>query len=124
MKNILIVGIGGFFGSALRYQVGLWFFSKFGNAFPYGTLLVNLLGSLLIGILLAGVTRNSPATMLLLVTGFCGGFTTFSAFSIENVKFLESGNINHFLFYTIASIVGGLGLCALGYFLTQKTLIQ
>ncbi len=116
INHLLLVGAGGFLGSVLRYQISLAFFHKIGNEFPLGTLLANLIGSFLIGVLLSGAIRSSHSWTLLLVTGFCGGFTTFSTFAIENIKLIENGNWSISIVYLTISLVGGLGLCLLGYF--------
>ncbi|MEM9329059.1 MAG: fluoride efflux transporter CrcB [Bacteroidota bacterium] len=116
IHHLLLVGAGGFVGSALRYQISLAFFHRIGNGFPVGTLIVNLVGSLLIGILLSGAVKSSQSWTLLLVSGFCGGFTTFSTFAIENIKLIENGNWNISIVYLITSLLGGLALCLLGYF--------
>ena len=91
MKYALLVFLGGGFGSALRYMVGKLFQNTF-ETFPIGTLIVNVVGSLLIGFFLGFDLKNgglSETQTLVLVTGFCGGFTTFSAFAMENQMFLK-----------------------------------
>ena len=109
VNNLLLVGLGGAAGSILRYSI-----QRIANtpAFPYGTFLINLGGCLLIGMFWGLITRNTmtQGTGLLLMSGFCGGFTTFSAFALENVKLLQNGEISAFLMYTFLSI--GLGLLA------------
>ncbi len=122
MKQVLLVFIGGGTGSALRYLVGKIFNSTTqGN--PWGTFSVNIIGSLMIGVLMGMVLKNSSLSenqTLLLVTGFCGGFTTFSAFAYENQIFLKEGDLTNFFIYTLGSI--GLGLLAvfLGFFLSKN----
>jgi len=116
IQNLLLVGAGGFIGSVLRYQISLAFFHRIGNEFPTGTLIVNLVGSFLIGILLSGAMKSSHSWTLLLVTGFCGGFTTFSTFAIENIKLIENENWNISILYLTLSLIGGIGLCLLGHF--------
>jgi len=93
-SRILAVALGGALGSSLRYLAGATTHSIFGHAFPYGTLLVNVLGSLLIGylvVLLPESGHDSPVLRLLLISGILGGFTTFSAFSIESLTLLQEG---------------------------------
>lgn len=109
MKNLLLVFIGGGFGSALRYLIGKWL-NTAQNGIPYGTFAANILGSLLIGIILGIALKNNSLTenhTLLLATGFCGGFTTFSTFAYENHVFLKAGDFTSFAIYTIASFVIG-----------------
>ncbi|WP_055446626.1 fluoride efflux transporter CrcB [Lacinutrix mariniflava] len=109
MKNVLLVFIGGGFGSVLRYLLGK-FLNNTENGIPYGTFAANILGSLLIGIILGLALKNntlSQNSTLLLATGFCGGFTTFSSFAYENHVFLKAGDFTSFAIYTIASFVIG-----------------
>ncbi|MFD2200504.1 fluoride efflux transporter CrcB [Shivajiella indica] len=122
MKQILLVGIGGGLGSILRYLINELSRKFSWNTLPFGTLTANLLGSLLIGILLGYFTRNqgiSQEWSLLLITGFCGGFTTFSTFSAENFGFIQSGNYTSFLLYTIGSVLLGIIAVFLGFLLTK-----
>ena len=109
MKQLLLVFIGGGFGSALRFVIGKWL-NNSENGIPYGTFVANILGSLLIGIILGLAAKNETLSenhTLLLATGFCGGFTTFSTFVYENHIFLKSGDFTSFAYYTIASFVVG-----------------
>ncbi|MDG1374596.1 MAG: fluoride efflux transporter CrcB [Flavobacteriaceae bacterium] len=112
MKQVLLVFIGGGIGSALRYLVGT-FLKTPASGFPWGTFSVNVLGSLIIGVLMGVTLKNSSLSenqTLLLITGLCGGFTTFSAFAYENHVFLKEGDFTSFFIYSIGSI--GLGLAA------------
>ena len=109
MKSILLVFLGGGFGSVLRYLIGKYL-NNSENGIPYGTFLANILGSLFIGLILGYAAKNDSLTQnqtLLLATGFCGGFTTFSTFSYENHIFLKSGDFLSFSIYTIASFAIG-----------------
>ena len=109
MKQIILIFIGGGAGSVLRFIVGKAL-NNSENGFPYGTLLANVLGSLFIGVILGLASKNSglsESQTLLLATGFCGGFTTFSTFAYENHLFLKSGDFTSFAIYTIASFVIG-----------------
>ena len=108
--NILVVGLGGGIGSILRYICQKWINENYQHNFPLATFLVNVFGCLLIGILYAlGEKGNilSPQTRLLLVTGFCGGFTTFSTFAFENMNLLRIGDNFYFLLYAVGSVVLG-----------------
>jgi len=121
MKETLLVFAGGGAGSVLRYLVGLAL-TRPGSSFPLPTLLVNLSGSLLIGLLLALTDNRSGDTAawrLLLVTGFCGGFTTFSAFSNECILLLRQGQTLTALSYIAATLLLGLAATLLGYFLLK-----
>ncbi len=109
MKNIILVGIGGFLGSISRYGVTL-LFAKYSTQFPLSTFLVNIIGSFLIGIFYAFTEEIPPLmqTRLFLTTGFCGGFTTFSAFTSENLSLLQKGEYVLFFIYVITSILIGI----------------
>ncbi|MDA9353877.1 fluoride efflux transporter CrcB [Flavobacteriaceae bacterium] len=107
MKQLLFVFIGGGFGSVLRYIIGKYLNNP-ANGIPYGTFTVNILGSLLIGIILGLAAKNNTLNQdqtLLLATGFCGGFTTFSAFAYENQALFKNGDFTSFAVYTISSFV-------------------
>ena len=111
IKNFLIVGVGGAVGSMLRYAVQKFFQAQTAAAFPTGTLLVNIAGCFLIGILWSLVSRSltwNDEMKLLLMTGFCGGFTTFSAFTLEGIGLLKENRTVLFVIYLTASVVGGL----------------
>lgn len=111
IRNILLVGLGGGIGSIARYLCQRWFNENYPHPFPWGTFAVNLAGCFLIGIIYAASEKSTfltPHIRLLLITGFCGGFTTFSTFAFENMNLLRSGDIVYFLFYTIGSVVLGI----------------
>ncbi|GAA3782330.1 MULTISPECIES: fluoride efflux transporter CrcB [Corallibacter] len=121
MKNIILVFIGGGLGSVLRFVLGK-FLNSSETGIPYGTFAANILGSLLIGIILGLAAKNntlSQGSTLLLATGFCGGFTTFSTFAYENHVFLKSGDFASFAIYTISSFILGFLAVFFGMFLTK-----
>jgi fluoride exporter len=115
-KLILLAGAGGFIGSALRYSVTLLMDGRFKFGFPFATLSVNILGSFVIGLLIGisinkGVGHNFYLTdpwKVFLATGICGGFTTFSAFSVETFKLFEQGESMLALIYITSSVILGL----------------
>ena len=122
MKNFLLVFIGGGFGSGLRYLIGKYLNSSLGS-FPIGTFTVNIIGSLLIGLILGYAAKENSLNqnqVLLLATGFCGGFTTFSAFAHENFQLLKTGDIMQFSIYTISSIVVGLIAVFIGIYIAKN----
>jgi len=122
MKNFLLVFIGGGFGSGLRYLIGKFLNSSLGS-FPIGTFTVNIIGSLLIGLILGYAAKENSLSqnqVLLLATGFCGGFTTFSAFAQENFQMLKTGDIMQFSIYTISSIVVGLIAVFIGIYIAKN----
>ncbi len=88
---ILMVAVGGAAGSVLRYLVGLWVARLAGTGFPWGTLLINIVGSFIIGWLATGARPDAVTMRLLLMVGFCGGFTTFSSFSLQTLELLQQG---------------------------------
>lgn len=110
MRTLLIVGLGGATGSMLRWLVSYWTERAVGTAFPWGTFFVNFVGCFLIGLVIQLTDRSgvSAEWRMFLATGFCGGFTTFSAFALENLKMIESGNFQGFLMYTLISVVAGV----------------
>lgn len=121
IRNILIVGTGSFLGGAARYAISL-LMKNVGKGFPWATLAANLCGCLLIGVLWGFFGRNSndgSAWSLLLTVGFCGGFTTFSTFSKEALMMLQKGSFWSFAAYVALSVLAGIALVALGYYLLQ-----
>ncbi|MFS4493876.1 fluoride efflux transporter CrcB [Maribacter sp. 2308TA10-17] len=121
MKQLLLVFFGGGIGSILRYLISKNFNSYFSH-FYLGTFLVNIIGCLLIGIILGFSLKSNYLTQnqtLLLSTGFCGGFTTFSTFAFEKHSLLKAGELMHFSIYTIASIVIGVVAIAIGLWISK-----
>lgn len=114
IKDIFLVGIGSGIGGICRYLISV-LMGYAHNGFPWGTFVANISGCLLIGILWGVTSRYhniSQAFTLLLMVGFCGGFTTFSTFSKEGLAMLQSNNYILFFLYALGSM--GLGLLAVG----------
>ena len=118
LKDILLVGAGSFLGGIARYLVSL-LMKGVSGAFPWATMTVNIAGCLLIGVLWAVFSRSTASSQLnlLLTVGFCGGFTTFSTFSKEALIMLQSGNFWGFAGYIALSVIAGVALVAVGYYL-------
>ncbi len=117
IKSILIAGAGGFLGTCLRFLAGRLATALGAGIFPWGTLSVNLAGSFLIGILFGLAERGnmiSPQMNLLLITGFCGGLTTFSSMSHDMLTLIQDRHFAYFAAYTGASFIFGLLLVWLG----------
>ena len=121
LKTILAVGAGSFLGGAGRYLVSLAM-KGVSKGFPWATLTVNLVGCFLIGLLWGVFSKNGTDGSnwaLFLTVGVCGGFTTFSTFSKEALMMLQSGNLWGIVGYIALSVVIGIALVALGYFLVR-----
>ena len=121
--TLLWVGIGGFLGANARYLIGRALVERFGSAFPWGTLFVNVTGAFLIGViaqLLLLRQDDSPAWRLLLVVGVLGGYTTFSSYTLEIVALMQSDKIVRAMGYLLVSNVLGIGLCFLGMSLARR----
>ncbi|CAN5680240.1 fluoride efflux transporter CrcB [soil metagenome] len=115
--ELVWVGIGGGIGAIARYAMGKGITERANSLFPYGTFTVNLLGAFLIGVLFALLVERGvghPHLRLLLITGFLGGFTTFSAYTIEAITLIEAGSWNTALLYVMASNLLGLLACLAG----------
>ena len=122
IKSVLIVGIGSFIGGALRYLISTLFKQYCTQGFPWGTLLVNLMGCFIFGVIFALFSKYSSTShpwCLLLTTGLCGGFTTFSTFAYESVLMLQQGNLSGFISYVATSLIMGISLFALGYWIIK-----
>ena len=111
---MIIVGAGGFAGAIARYALGIWIGERWGRNFPLGTLVINLTGSFLVGLLLPLLTERflvNPQWRLLLVVGFLGAYTTFSTFEYETGALLKDGQVLYaFLNITLSVAVGFLAL--------------
>ena len=113
MKPLLLIGFGGGIGSICRYLVQVLITRHFAGAFPAGTLLVNITGCFIIGLLFGLANRHAWLTLewrLFLITGICGGYTTFSSFSYESINLIKEGNYALFISYVFLSV--GVGLLA------------
>lgn len=122
IKSLLLVGIGSFTGGVARHLLSRLAQHPAVGLFPIGTLLVNIVGCLIVGILY-GLTERGGLPggewRLLLITGFCGGFTTFSTFMHENFSLMDSGHFFHVLLYTALSLLLGLTAAWLGHLLVR-----
>ena len=121
MKQLLLVFLGGGTGSLFRYLISKSFNGYFQHFF-LGTFIVNIIGCLLIGLILGYSSKGnfiSENQLLLLATGFCGGFTTFSTFAFEKHSLLSSGELLHFVIYTGSSILVGLAAVAIGLWISK-----
>jgi fluoride exporter len=108
--QVLFVALGGAIGSAARYLVGGWFAARFGAAFPYGTFVVNVTGSFIVGLFLAYTQERvslSPYWRLFFAVGFVGGYTTFSTYEYESVRLLQDGEMLLAAVYLMGSVVTG-----------------
>ncbi len=122
MNNWLALIAGGIAGTIARYTLAGAIFHKTGMDFPYGTLAVNLLGCFLVGFLDAVIERKFPvpSTMrLMMITGFCGAFTTFSAYILESYALIKAGAMIKALLYAFGSVSFGLIIFRLGMLLGQ-----
>ena len=122
MKSFLLVFLGGGLGSCLRYLVTITM-NQYYKVLPFGTFIVNMLGCLLIGLILGYAQKENTLTSnqtLLLATGFCGGFTTFSAFANENLELIKNGELFNFSVYTLGSVLIGILAVFIGFYLTNR----
>jgi fluoride exporter len=123
VKTILLIGSGGFIGSIARYGLQQLIHKIVSTTFPLGILLVNLLGCFAIGLIYGMASKSGWITAdwkAFLAIGICGGFTTFSSFSFDNIKLLQSGEIFQAFLYIAASLVIGLFMTWIGILLTGK----
>ncbi|WP_075996213.1 fluoride efflux transporter CrcB [Salaquimonas pukyongi] len=126
MIHLLLVALGGAVGASLRHLSGLFFLRTFGPAFPFGTLFVNVAGSLAMGLLIGWLARRTGGTSaelrLFLATGLLGGFTTFSAFSLDFAALWEDGRLAIAFGYAAASVVLSLAAIFAGLWLARAAL--
>ena len=122
MRQLLLVGFGGFLGSIARYLVAKLNLTWNFHGIPMGTLTVNILGSILIGFFL-GIFINSDLLntnlKLFIVVGFCGGFTTFSSFTNENFILLQNGQFLTSIVYVLGSVLLGILAVYIGYLISN-----
>ncbi len=121
-KTLLVIGIGGMFGSMSRYLLSEYITEHYPGAFPYGTFTVNLVGCLLIGVFYGLSERHewlTPEWRAFLTAGFCGGFTTFSTFAIENLALFETSRYLVFGIYTAGSVMFGILAVLMGMALAK-----
>ena len=131
MKELLLVSIGSFFGGGMRFWISKMVQSYTFIAFPFGTMTVNVLGCLIIGFL-SGLNWNgggllSPSVKMLLTTGFCGGFTTFSTFMNEGYGLMKDGSYTYMMLYLFGSLALGLLAVLAGHYLAKcctRTIIR
>ena len=122
MLNCFIVALGGGLGACLRYLIGL-IPIKEPFTFPVKTLVINLIGCFVIGLIAALTVRNtslSPKTVLFIKTGLCGGFTTFSTFALETETLIKTGHIGLAVLYVVLSVILGVGLAFAGQLVIGK----
>lgn len=124
MYSFFLIGIGGALGAMLRHGVNIGAGRIFGLNFPYGTIIVNVIGSFLMGVLIAYLARRLGASnhelRLFLATGFLGGFTTFSAFSLDAVALYERGDITQAGVYVVMSVLVSIGALFAGLLLMRS----
>lgn len=111
MERFLLISIGAIAGANLRYWVGDWFAQRLGASFPYGTLVVNLTGTLILGIFVTLATERfvlDPRWRILIAVGFCGSYTTFSSYMFESVSLILKGDYVPGVIYLFGSVLLGV----------------
>lgn len=112
LSNILLVGLAGGMGTIIRFLIQ----KNLNTSFPLGTLVVNLTGCFLIGLAWGFFSRNfNEQKQLIIITGFCGGFTTFSSFTAEGIQMLLDNRWLNFIIYTLVSVAAGLAATFIGF---------
>lgn len=121
IRELILIFLGGGMGSVCRYGVGAYMLKSVAVRFPVATLMANALGCLLIGLLMGYLSNRSASLWsLLLVTGFCGGFTTFSTFSNETFQYFRQGLYMLAIGYIVLSLFLGLLMVGLGFVATKN----
>lgn len=122
MRQALLIGFGGFLGANARYWIGGWVEAYASATFPAATLVINLSGSLLLGLLMSGfeIGLVSQPVRLALGVGFLGAYTTFSTFTHETIRLIETGHVATALWYTLSSVIVGLAACFAGLLLGRQ----
>lgn len=124
MLNVLYVAIGGAFGSVMRYLIGMFIGRHVGNEFPYSTLIINISGSVLMGLLVGWLGRVLPSNAgdlrLLLAIGILGGYTTFSSFSLDAITLFEEGKITAMAGYIVLSVTLSLAGLIAGLYIMRS----
>ncbi len=113
----VIIGIGGFLGANARYIVGGWITRAWGSSFPWGTVIINITGSFLLGLLMANLNARplaSPQYRLFFAVGFLGAYTTFSTFSYETLRLMQDHSVGAALLNIVISVIVGLAGVSLG----------
>jgi fluoride exporter len=126
MFDAALVAIGGGAGAIARFLLGRWIQSFAGPYFPWGVFIINVTGSFAIGIVLSAVLARAlpPQLGLLLATGFLGGYTTFSSYSVDNLHLLADGNVSGAVVNALGQVILGLGGAWLGTVATQEFLAR
>ncbi|KGB52964.1 putative fluoride ion transporter CrcB [Sphingopyxis sp. LC81] len=122
MNSLFPVMIGGAIGAGARHLVGQAMLARFGPAFPWGTLSINIVGSLLMGLLVGWLVRSGggDTARLFVGVGILGGFTTFSSFSMEYWMLFERGQNAQAAAYVLASVIGAIAACGIGLFIVRQ----
>lgn len=122
LATLAAVAVGGALGALGRYALSTWVQGLLGGGFPWGTLAVNAVGSLLLGVVFGALERGTlaPELQALLAVGLLGSFTTFSTFSLESIQMLQDGDAPRAAAYVVTSVLLGLGFAAVGVRLATR----